>query len=41
MDKGQGHWSITGPDGKNGINSCGLVENDTDLVLGLLEVEGT
>nr|BDR61609.1 hypothetical protein RF2 [Dichondra micrantha]BDR61631.1 hypothetical protein RF1 [Dichondra micrantha] len=31
-------WS--GPDEKNGITSYGLVENDSDLVHGLLEVEG-
>nr|YP_009770294.1 hypothetical protein RF2 [Zapoteca portoricensis]YP_009770320.1 hypothetical protein RF2 [Zapoteca portoricensis]QIT00996.1 hypothetical protein RF2 [Zapoteca portoricensis]QIT01022.1 hypothetical protein RF2 [Zapoteca portoricensis] len=33
-------WSLPGPDEKNGITSCGLVENDSDLVQGLLEVEG-
>nr|YP_009873518.1 hypothetical protein RF2 [Acer pentaphyllum]YP_009873540.1 hypothetical protein RF2 [Acer pentaphyllum]QKT28553.1 hypothetical protein RF2 [Acer pentaphyllum]QKT28554.1 hypothetical protein RF2 [Acer pentaphyllum]QKY63130.1 Ycf2 [Acer pentaphyllum]QKY63152.1 Ycf2 [Acer pentaphyllum]QNH84415.1 Ycf2 [Acer pentaphyllum] len=33
-------WSIPGPDEKNGITSSGLVENDSDLVHGLLEVEG-
>ncbi|MCE5167299.1 Protein Ycf2, partial [Datura stramonium] len=42
-------WSLSGPDGKNritspdeknGITSYGLVENDSDLVHGLLEVEG-
>nr|YP_010180670.1 Ycf2 [Maerua oblongifolia]YP_010180690.1 Ycf2 [Maerua oblongifolia]QVD40089.1 Ycf2 [Maerua oblongifolia]QVD40109.1 Ycf2 [Maerua oblongifolia] len=34
-------WSLPGPDEKNGINSYGFVENDSDLVHGLLEVEGT
>nr|YP_009868646.1 hypothetical chloroplast RF21 [Syringa wolfii]YP_009868666.1 hypothetical chloroplast RF21 [Syringa wolfii]QKG63851.1 hypothetical chloroplast RF21 [Syringa wolfii]QKG63872.1 hypothetical chloroplast RF21 [Syringa wolfii] len=33
-------WSLPGPDEKNGIASSGLVENDSDLVHGLLEVEG-
>ncbi|MCD9644655.1 hypothetical protein HAX54_033056 [Datura stramonium] len=33
-------WSLSGPDEKNGITSYGLVENDSDLVHGLLEVEG-
>ncbi|KAI9105043.1 hypothetical protein K1719_022759 [Acacia pycnantha] len=33
-------WSPPGPDEKNGITSYGLVENDSDLVYGLLEVEG-
>nr|YP_009529204.1 hypothetical protein RF2 [Lennoa madreporoides]YP_009529212.1 hypothetical protein RF2 [Lennoa madreporoides]AXX76004.1 hypothetical protein RF2 [Lennoa madreporoides]AXX76012.1 hypothetical protein RF2 [Lennoa madreporoides] len=33
-------WSLPGPDEKNGITSFGLVENDSDLVHGLLEVEG-
>nr|DBA44674.1 TPA_asm: hypothetical protein RF2 [Batis maritima]DBA44675.1 TPA_asm: hypothetical protein RF2 [Batis maritima] len=33
-------WSLTGPDEKNGITSYGSVENDSDLVHGLLEVEG-
>nr|YP_010270901.1 Ycf2 protein [Geum aleppicum]YP_010270922.1 Ycf2 protein [Geum aleppicum]YP_010438623.1 Ycf2 protein [Geum urbanum]QXL59081.1 hypothetical protein [Geum japonicum var. chinense]QXL59098.1 hypothetical protein [Geum japonicum var. chinense]QXL59165.1 hypothetical protein [Geum japonicum var. chinense]QXL59182.1 hypothetical protein [Geum japonicum var. chinense]UJY97833.1 Ycf2 protein [Geum aleppicum] len=33
-------WSLPGPDEKNGITSYGLVENDSDLVHGLLEVEG-
>nr|YP_010880400.1 Ycf2 protein [Hygrophila ringens]WHU31339.1 Ycf2 protein [Hygrophila ringens] len=33
-------WSLPGPDEKNGITSSGLVENDSDLVHGLLEVEG-
>nr|AVM82678.1 hypothetical chloroplast RF21 [Podranea ricasoliana]AVM82679.1 hypothetical chloroplast RF21 [Podranea ricasoliana] len=33
-------WSLPGPDEKNGITSNGLVENDSDLVHGLLEVEG-
>ncbi|KAK5794931.1 hypothetical protein PVK06_036184 [Gossypium arboreum] len=34
-------WSLPGPDEKNGITSYGFVENDSDLVHGLLEVEGT
>ncbi|KAL0318101.1 UNVERIFIED_CONTAM: protein Ycf2 [Sesamum calycinum] len=34
------HGSLPGPDEKNGITSYGLVENDSDLVHGLLEVEG-
>nr|YP_010036252.1 hypothetical chloroplast RF21 [Aeonium arboreum]YP_010036269.1 hypothetical chloroplast RF21 [Aeonium arboreum]QQW46794.1 hypothetical chloroplast RF21 [Aeonium arboreum]QQW46811.1 hypothetical chloroplast RF21 [Aeonium arboreum] len=33
-------WSLRGPDEKNGITSYGLVENASDLVHGLLEVEG-
>nr|YP_010505308.1 Ycf2 [Chrysosplenium echinus]YP_010505325.1 Ycf2 [Chrysosplenium echinus]UXE34025.1 Ycf2 [Chrysosplenium echinus]UXE34042.1 Ycf2 [Chrysosplenium echinus] len=33
-------WSRPRPDEKNGITSYGLVENDSDLVHGLLEVEG-
>nr|YP_010274518.1 hypothetical chloroplast RF21 [Wisteria brachybotrys]UJT97038.1 hypothetical chloroplast RF21 [Wisteria brachybotrys]UJT97342.1 hypothetical chloroplast RF21 [Wisteria brachybotrys] len=33
-------WSIPGPYEKNGITSYGLVETDSDLVHGLLEVEG-
>nr|NP_054393.1 Ycf2 [Epifagus virginiana]NP_054397.1 Ycf2 [Epifagus virginiana]P30072.1 RecName: Full=Protein Ycf2 [Epifagus virginiana]AAA65867.1 unknown [Epifagus virginiana]AAA65873.1 unknown [Epifagus virginiana] len=33
-------WSLPGPAEKNGITSYGLVENDSDLVRGLLEVEG-
>nr|YP_009346523.1 ycf2 [Cucumis x hytivus]YP_009346537.1 photosystem I assembly protein ycf2 [Cucumis x hytivus]QCY72886.1 Ycf2 [Cucumis hystrix]AOW71134.1 ycf2 [Cucumis x hytivus]AOW71148.1 photosystem I assembly protein ycf2 [Cucumis x hytivus]QCY72903.1 Ycf2 [Cucumis hystrix] len=33
-------WSLPGPDEKNGITSYGLVENDSHLVHGLLEVEG-
>nr|YP_009164544.1 hypothetical chloroplast RF21 [Sedum oryzifolium]YP_009164561.1 hypothetical chloroplast RF21 [Sedum oryzifolium]AJD00193.1 hypothetical chloroplast RF21 [Sedum oryzifolium]AJD00210.1 hypothetical chloroplast RF21 [Sedum oryzifolium] len=33
-------WSLPGPDEKNGITSYGLVENASDLVQGLLEVEG-
>ncbi|CAL0323825.1 unnamed protein product [Lupinus luteus] len=33
-------WSLPGPKEKNGITSYGLVENDSDLVHGLLEVEG-
>uniref|UniRef100_UPI0031F4186F hypothetical chloroplast RF21 n=1 Tax=Platylobium parviflorum TaxID=3041830 RepID=UPI0031F4186F len=32
--------SLPGPDEKNGITSYGLIENDFDLVHGLLEVEG-
>nr|ANO45209.1 hypothetical chloroplast protein RF21 [Drymophila moorei] len=36
----QGLWSSPGPDEKNGITSYGFVENDSDLVHGLLEVEG-
>nr|WGM78802.1 hypothetical protein RF2 [Chamaedorea sp. N_18123]WGM78819.1 hypothetical protein RF2 [Chamaedorea sp. N_18123] len=32
-------WSSPGPDEKNGITSYGFVENDSDLVHGLLEVE--
>ena len=34
-------WSLSELDEKNGITSYGLVENDSDLVHGLLEVEGT
>ncbi|KAF3618740.1 Ribulose bisphosphate carboxylase large chain [Capsicum annuum] len=34
-------WSLSEPDEKNGITSYGLIENDFDLVHGLLEVEGT
>uniref|UniRef100_A0A3Q7HKI5 Uncharacterized protein n=1 Tax=Solanum lycopersicum TaxID=4081 RepID=A0A3Q7HKI5_SOLLC len=34
-------WSLSVPDEKNGITSYGLVENYSDLVHGLLEVEGT
>nr|YP_010640206.1 hypothetical chloroplast RF21 [Saxifraga lychnitis]YP_010640223.1 hypothetical chloroplast RF21 [Saxifraga lychnitis]WBQ53103.1 hypothetical chloroplast RF21 [Saxifraga lychnitis]WBQ53120.1 hypothetical chloroplast RF21 [Saxifraga lychnitis] len=34
-------WSLPRPDEKNGITSYGLVENDSDLIHGLLEVEGT
>ncbi|KAF4362373.1 hypothetical protein G4B88_025054 [Cannabis sativa] len=34
-------WSLPELDDKNGITSYGLVENDSDLVHGLLEVEGT
>nr|YP_010397446.1 Ycf2 [Illicium simonsii]UQJ77579.1 Ycf2 [Illicium simonsii] len=30
-------WSTSGPDEKNGITSYGFVENDSDLVHGLLE----
>ncbi|KAF3658452.1 hypothetical protein FXO38_09209 [Capsicum annuum] len=33
-------WSLSGIDEKNGITSYGLIENDSDLVHGLLEVEG-
>ncbi|WOG80910.1 hypothetical protein DCAR_0100101 [Daucus carota subsp. sativus] len=33
-------WSLPGPDERNGITSYGLVENDSDLVHGLLQVEG-
>nr|YP_010044568.1 hypothetical protein RF2 [Gynandropsis gynandra]YP_010044586.1 hypothetical protein RF2 [Gynandropsis gynandra]QPF24607.1 hypothetical protein RF2 [Gynandropsis gynandra]QPF24608.1 hypothetical protein RF2 [Gynandropsis gynandra] len=33
-------WSLPGPDEKNGITSYGFVENDSDLVHGLLEVQG-
>nr|YP_009584339.1 hypothetical chloroplast RF2 [Aconitum brachypodum]YP_009584357.1 hypothetical chloroplast RF2 [Aconitum brachypodum]YP_010031186.1 hypothetical chloroplast RF2 [Aconitum pendulum]YP_010031204.1 hypothetical chloroplast RF2 [Aconitum pendulum]YP_010127538.1 hypothetical chloroplast RF2 [Aconitum flavum]YP_010127555.1 hypothetical chloroplast RF2 [Aconitum flavum]YP_010313351.1 hypothetical chloroplast RF2 [Aconitum stylosum]YP_010313367.1 hypothetical chloroplast RF2 [Aconitum stylosum]W len=33
-------WSPPGPDEKNGNTSYGFVENDSDLVHGLLEVEG-
>ncbi|KAM3355780.1 hypothetical protein P3S68_022494 [Capsicum galapagoense] len=33
-------WSLSRTDEKNGITSYGLVENDSDLVHGLLEVEG-
>nr|YP_008999976.1 hypothetical chloroplast RF21 [Agrostemma githago]YP_008999993.1 hypothetical chloroplast RF21 [Agrostemma githago]AGZ17967.1 hypothetical chloroplast RF21 [Agrostemma githago]AGZ17984.1 hypothetical chloroplast RF21 [Agrostemma githago] len=33
-------WSLPGPGGKNGITSYGLVENDSNLVHGLLKVEG-
>ena len=33
-------WSLPGPDEKNGITPYGLVENDSGLVRGLLEVEG-
>ncbi|XP_047259487.1 protein Ycf2-like [Capsicum annuum] len=36
----QDPWSLSGPDKKNGITSYGLVENDSDLVHGLLKVEG-
>nr|YP_010882710.1 hypothetical chloroplast RF21 [Androsace filiformis]YP_010882729.1 hypothetical chloroplast RF21 [Androsace filiformis]WIF27294.1 hypothetical chloroplast RF21 [Androsace filiformis]WIF27313.1 hypothetical chloroplast RF21 [Androsace filiformis] len=32
-------WSLPGPDEKNEITSYALVENDSDLVHGLLEVE--
>uniref|UniRef100_M1BU50 Protein ycf2 n=1 Tax=Solanum tuberosum TaxID=4113 RepID=M1BU50_SOLTU len=34
-------WSLSVPDEKNGITSYGLIENDSDLVHGLLEVDGT
>jgi hypothetical protein len=33
-------WSLSGPDEKNRITSYRLVENDYDLVHGLLELEG-
>nr|YP_009546779.1 hypothetical chloroplast RF 21 [Anigozanthos flavidus]AYP35519.1 hypothetical chloroplast RF 21 [Anigozanthos flavidus] len=33
-------WSLPRADEKNGITSYGFVENDSDLVHGLLEVEG-
>ena len=33
-------WSPPGPDERNWITSYGFVENDSDLVHGLLEVEG-
>ncbi|MBA0823625.1 hypothetical protein Goarm_020343 [Gossypium armourianum] len=33
-------WSLHGADEKNGITSYGFIENDSDLVHGLLEVEG-
>nr|QKK51645.1 Ycf2 [Plagioloba crenulata]QKK51665.1 Ycf2 [Plagioloba crenulata] len=33
-------WSLPGPDEKNGITSYGFIENDSDLVHGLLEVQG-
>ncbi|CAI0433472.1 unnamed protein product [Linum tenue] len=33
-------WSLPRPDEKNGITYYGLVENDSDLVHGLLELEG-
>ncbi|XP_051145865.1 protein Ycf2-like [Andrographis paniculata] len=33
-------WSLPGPGEKNRITSYGLVENDSDLVNGLFEVEG-
>ncbi|KAK4750309.1 hypothetical protein SAY87_027758 [Trapa incisa] len=33
-------WSLPVPGEKNGITSYGLIENDSDLVHGLLEVEG-
>nr|YP_009968437.1 Ycf2 protein [Galega officinalis]QMX77641.1 Ycf2 protein [Galega officinalis] len=33
-------WSLPGPHDKNGITSYRLLENDSDLVHGLLEVEG-
>ena len=36
----QDQRSLPGPDEKNGITYYGLVENDSDLVRGLLEVEG-
>ncbi|MFQ6668740.1 hypothetical protein Gotur_034279 [Gossypium turneri] len=33
-------WSLPGPDDKNGITSYGFIENDSDIVHDLLEVEG-
>ncbi|TYI62449.1 hypothetical protein E1A91_D10G244800v1, partial [Gossypium mustelinum] len=33
-------WSLPGLNEKNGITSYGFVENDSNLVHGLLEVEG-
>ncbi|XP_055814125.1 protein Ycf2-like [Solanum dulcamara] len=36
----QNNWSLSVPDEKNGITSYGLVENDSDLVCVLLEVDG-
>nr|YP_009892848.1 Ycf2 [Biscutella vincentina]YP_009892868.1 Ycf2 [Biscutella vincentina]QKK39221.1 Ycf2 [Biscutella vincentina]QKK39241.1 Ycf2 [Biscutella vincentina] len=33
-------WSLPGPDEKNRITSSGFIENDSDLVHGLLEVQG-
>ncbi|XP_042757684.1 protein Ycf2 [Lactuca sativa] len=33
-------WSLPGPNEENGITPYGLVENDSGLVRGLLEVEG-
>ncbi|MFQ6646792.1 hypothetical protein Gotur_019866 [Gossypium turneri] len=33
-------WSLPGLDGKNEITSYGFVEKDSNLVHGLLEVEG-
>ncbi|KAF3637899.1 hypothetical protein FXO38_23504 [Capsicum annuum] len=33
-------WSLSGPDEKNRITFYGLIVNDSDLVHGLLEVEG-
>nr|QXV93841.1 Ycf2 [Epimedium diphyllum]QXV93858.1 Ycf2 [Epimedium diphyllum]QXV95083.1 Ycf2 [Epimedium trifoliolatobinatum]QXV95100.1 Ycf2 [Epimedium trifoliolatobinatum] len=33
-------WSPPGPDEKNWVTSYGFLENDSDLVRGLLEVEG-
>ena len=33
-------WSLSEPNKKNGITSYGFIENDSDLVHGLLEVEG-
>nr|YP_009890609.1 Ycf2 [Asperuginoides axillaris]YP_009890629.1 Ycf2 [Asperuginoides axillaris]QKK36982.1 Ycf2 [Asperuginoides axillaris]QKK37002.1 Ycf2 [Asperuginoides axillaris]UKP88779.1 Ycf2 [Asperuginoides axillaris]UKP88780.1 Ycf2 [Asperuginoides axillaris] len=33
-------WSLPGPDEKNRITSYGFIENDSDLVHGLLEVQG-
>nr|QWL15908.1 hypothetical chloroplast RF21 [Plantago coronopus]QWL15930.1 hypothetical chloroplast RF21 [Plantago coronopus] len=33
-------WSLPEPDEKNGITSYGLIENESDLVHGLLAIEG-
>ncbi|MBA0781612.1 hypothetical protein Gotri_002519, partial [Gossypium trilobum] len=33
-------WSLPGPNEKNGITSYRFIENDSNLVHGLLEVEG-
>ena len=34
-------WSLPGPNEKNGITYYGLVENDSNLIHGLLEVKDT